>query len=100
MYNKTIEALVAELDALREREITIKNEIQNIKDGFHYRVSHSQFGHKWDSVFNNYYTAKQDALTCYCADYEGYAVLHTNNPDILNDEDTDWGDVHVEFEEC
>jgi len=97
--NIELKNLLAELDVVNKKAEEILTKIHYINDGYHYRVEFWRYGSHWDRTYPNEYEAKEAALRCYCADEEGFATLHTNNPDLLNDEEFDWGEVELKFEE-
>lgn len=97
--NTELKNLLDELEVVNKKAGEILTKIHFVNDGYHYRVEFWHYGSHWDREYPNEYEAKQAALRCYCADEEGFATLHTNNPDILNDEEFDWGEVKLEFEE-
>ena len=97
--NKELKKLLDEFSIAEKRVNEILTAIHNVEDGYHYRVEFWRYGRHWDKEYKNEYDAKNAALRCYFSDEEGFATLHTNNPDILNDEEFDWGEVKVEFED-
>ena len=97
--NTELNKLIAELAFLQNKISETQLKIDSVNDGFHYRIEFHRYGRHFERIFTNEYSAKNAALRCYCADNEGYATLYTNNPDLLNDEEFDWGDVSLEYEE-
>ena len=93
-----LEKLVSTFKNLQKSADEAYNAIAQYHDGFHYRLHYCQYGNVWDDdrVYNEF-IALQDAMRCYCADYEGFATIFTNNP-ALFDEDLDLGDVRVKWE--
>jgi len=100
MKNVQLNTLIAEYQALEKALKAKRNVISQFADGYHYRLVYHRYGNQWEETVLNSFEAVERAMRCYCADYEGSCDLYTNNESLINDENRDWGDIHIHFEQA